>query len=210
FDYEPPPHQLGVLMESRLRYGAMKLSPMLSDGVLRSIGPSVAFVSYGRECRESLVHIGKAVSTEQFYALKIETGDSIQPGEPAHAVSEPMAYLYEADPAAIRAHSLGALAAEFSLAELSNTFGYLTGDSLVTSPWLVGYRVIETGPYDEKQLRLSLSKLGGGRPIVKSRARKIDPAKISKELSTPGKGEPIVALYDIKFSLRYVILERLS
>ena len=196
-------------MESRLRFGAMKLSAMLSDGVLRSIGRSVAFVSYGRECRESLVHIGTEDSADPFYALKIETGESIRPGEPSSTVSEPMSYLYEADPAAIRAHSLGTLAAEFSLAEISNTYGYLTGDSLALTPWLVGYRVIETGHYDEKQIRLSLSKLGGGRPIVKSRATKIDPAKMSKELTTPGKGEPIVAIYAVKFSVRYMILERL-
>jgi len=210
FDYEPPPHHLAALMESRLRYGAMKLSPVLSNGVLQSLGSSVAFVSFGRECRESLVNIGKADSNRgDIYAVRAETGEWIPTSEDPASVSEPLAYLFEADPAAARAHSLGYLAEQYSLVDLARTFGYLTGDTQISSPWLVGYRVVESGQFDEKHLRNSLRKLGGGRPIVKSRAKGFDPEKISKDLTTEGHAEPIVAVYAIDFRLRYMILERL-
>lgn len=202
-DFEPNPHLLAKKM-SGLRLGLLKLSPILQDDYLTSLGTELAFVSYAGECREALVACGSEATAGRF-ALKVETGEKLDSGEAAFSVQDPEAFFYEADPAAIRAHVL----ASFSIAALGNSNGYLTSGLEVRSTWLTGYRVLASGRFDMKATRALLMKLGIGSVVVKSRVSGLDVARIGKDLSTSGKKDGIVALYPVGKSVRFVVIERL-
>ena len=83
--------------------------------------------------------------------------------DPSGPGGEPGAYFYDADPAAVRAHTLGALGERHGLRPVGDSNGYLTGASLVSSPWLVAYETIHTGPGDIKRTREALRRLGAGK-----------------------------------------------
>ena len=204
-ELSPNPSLLARRM-SELQIGFIKLSPMMSDEYFSSLGPKVEFVSFGRECREALVFCGRRVRRGRL-AVKAETGDRVEAGEPMSQVDEPLKFFYEADPAAIRGHALGTLGLQLGASALGDSHGYLTSNELFDSPWMTAFRVMEFGHLDVKTLRARLSAFGGGTPIVKVRSQ-VDLTGLANELKTKGEGAPIVAVYAVGESLRYAILDR--
>lgn len=59
-EYAPRPADVLARIPN-LRLGAVKLSPMLADEHLLSVGSRVEFVSFGWECREALAWVGSEV-----------------------------------------------------------------------------------------------------------------------------------------------------
>lgn len=205
--FSPDPQVLAERFRA-LKFAGMKLSPMLQDDYLESFGADVEFVSFGGECREALLWFtGQPPSV---CARKVETGAVLErSNDVAEHVETPREYLLEADPAAIRAHCLSALCKQLQGSLLGDSNGYLTSDVAASSEWLTTYRVVDFGGFDMKRLRRCLSKLGRGAPIIKSRAVQIDVAALAKKLATPGKSRPVVVLYPVGQSVRFLVAERL-
>lgn len=203
-EFEPNPQILAEKMSS-LKLGLIKLSPLLPDPFLNSLGSGVEFVSFGGECREALVHCGvEAFSGVR--AVHVESAEQLPHKEIENATPEPMGFLYEADPAAIRAHALGSLCESFELVPLGDSNGYLTGNREVESVWLKRYHVLGHGAYDLKRVKGLASE---GVSAVKSRSKGADASRTEKDLGRNAKG-PVLALYDIGRSLRFVLLHRES
>jgi hypothetical protein len=202
-DFAPNPGLLAEKM-SALQLGLMKLSPLLRDDYLGSLGPELDFVSFGRECREALVACGLQAANGRF-AWMVATGDRVAAGGSFWTVDEPGAFFYEADPAAIRAHALGS----FSIPGLGSSNGYLTSDSELQTPWLTGYRVEEFGRFDLKSVRAMLRELGIGSVVVKSRVPGLDVSRIGKDIYVGGPKDGIMALYPVEKSVRFVLIQRM-
>lgn len=207
-EFQPNPVELVEQFQS-CQLGVIKLSPMLPDDFLDSLAPRLEFVSFGGECREALAIFGSQVQEGRF-AVQVETG-SILPADDLYLaeVEEPLAYLYESDPAAIRAHALGNLCEEFGLVALSSSNGYLIGNAEIESPWLTGFRVLDFGRFDVKSLKGKLANLGSGTPTLKQRGTKLDLQKLQKQMILKGSRALEVAFYAVGNSVRQVILERL-
>lgn len=202
-DFQPNPNTLSEKMFG-LRLGQMKLSPLLQDDYLTSLGPGLAFISYAGECREALVGCGSDAIPGRC-AVKLETAERLPSGDWLGTVEEPRAYLYEADPAAIRAHCLSS----FGMAGLGDSNGYLTSDEAVQSTWLTGYKVLESVRFDLKTARGMLKTAGIGKVVVKSRVSGLDVVRIGKDLRGTKKQEGIVALYPVGKSVRLTLVERM-
>jgi hypothetical protein len=201
--FSPNPKDLAPRLQG-LEFAGMKLSPMLSDLTLKELSSEIEFVSFGGECREAIAWFGAGVS--QVSARRIETGSVLQSGADfAGTVEKPLAYLLQADPAAIRAHCLGSLCSAYDAQLLGDSNGYLTSNEPADSEWLTSYRVVDSGRFDEKRLRRAL--MGAGTPIVKTRGVKFEVEKLSKSLSSSGTGAPTVVLYPVGKSVRYLIVE---
>lgn len=205
--FAPDPVTLAARL-GELRLGLLKLSPMLEDDFLRSLGAGLEFVSYGGECREALVWTGTEAEAGR-WAVHVESGSRLLSGDAPWPVEEPGEYLYEADPAAIRAHTLGALCEAHAFDALGDSNGYLTGATLVDSPWLKAYRVLGSGAWDLKVLRRELAALGSNTPIVKVRACSVNPERTVRTLKADGARGLIVAAYPVGLKIRFAILERL-
>ena len=95
-------------------------------------------------------------------------------------------YLYDPDPAVVRAGLVDVLADTVGLHRLDAVEEYLTSDARVSSPFVRRYVVEETGPADEKKLRRRLRELDIGPLEIKSRRLPINHETLRRRLRPRG------------------------
>ncbi|GAA1784379.1 class I SAM-dependent methyltransferase [Leucobacter iarius] len=95
-------------------------------------------------------------------------------------------FLYEPDGAVIRARLIGLLAEQLRAGMLSDGIAYLTGDALVPTPFATAFRVLETLPVKEAELRRALAERSIGTLEIKKRGIDVDPAALRTRLKLRG------------------------
>jgi len=200
-EYLPDP--VALLPRLRAAQGfAIKLSPMLPDDDLRGFGVGVEFISAQRECREALINS----ETEGVWAVTVG-GEvrRIPRSESPWSASEPGHYIFEADPAAIRAHALGG----FGLDALGDSPGYLTGDDPTPSPWLTAFRVVWFGPWHERKVKQALRERDRAVDVVKMRGVPLDPDRVRASLRGTGQVPITALLYPVGPKVFCTLVEKL-
>ena len=197
--YEPNP--LDIPRDRKLT--GIKLSPLLQDEYLESVGQRIEFVSYRGECREAIAWSGEEVEPGIF-AVDAETRESLPRFEVEDAVNEPWGIIFDSDPAAGRAHALG----NFGLPQLGDSPGYLTGESMIESPWLRAYEVLFQDSSDFKRIKEFLRKNNLRVFEVKQRGAGVDPTTIMKQLKTEGDPVSLIA-WRVEKSIRYAVARRM-
>jgi THUMP domain-like len=180
----------------------IKLSPLLQDEYLESVGQRIEFVSYRGECREAIAWSGSQVEPG-FFAVDAETREFLPRNEVDDAVHEPWGVIFDSDPAAGRAHALG----NFGLPQLGDSPGYLTGETMVTSPWLRAYEVLFQDSSDLKRIKEFMRKNGLRVFEVKQRGAGVDPTTVMKQLKTEGDPVSLIA-WRVEKSVRYAVVRR--
>jgi hypothetical protein len=145
-------------------------------------------------------------------ALLITDGASFElqssAANPAHAeLREIGEYIYEPDNAVVRSHLIGVLADSLNLGLIAPDIAYLTGDYLLESPWLRGFRVLETMAFDRKKLKARLQELGIGILEIKKRGSDAVPEVLRKELQLKGKRAATLIVTRVGDSHRALICE---
>ncbi len=109
---------------------------------------------------------------------------------------EPRGYLYEPDPAIIRAGLLSELAQhlELTMYRLDETIAYLTADTLVKSALARAWIIDDWMPFNLKKLRAYLRERGVGRVTVKKRGSPLSPEELIAKLKLTGDGEERVVV----------------
>ncbi len=189
-----------------LREGLVKLSPMLDDGFLESLGPDRTFVSHAGECKEALVAAGRERRRRGVWALHVESGAWLEGGgTPPESVEVPGEWVSEADPAGIRAHALGRL----GLLGLGDSNGYLTGPGPLEGPWARGQFLVRwAGPWRVGPVKAALRGLGGRVTAVKSRGLDIDVRRVARDVAAEGGQELVLLLYPFGRAARAVLAVR--
>ncbi len=217
----------------------IKLSPLLQDEFLESVGERIEFVSYKGECREAIGWSGKLIDsspslvegvglplksegslrneagelerskgaipwTSGTFAVRVETGSSLARSEVYDVESEPGEYIYDADPAVVRAHALG----HFDMPQLGDSPGYLTGP-FVESEWLTPYEVLASGSFDVKRIKEALRAQGLRVFEVKQRGAGVDPATVMKQVKADGEPVSLIC-WRIDKSVRFALARRVS
>ncbi|MFC4428318.1 class I SAM-dependent methyltransferase [Citricoccus alkalitolerans] len=118
-------------------------------------------------------------------------GDS--PAVPVAGLEGLTDYLYEPDPAVIRAGLVADLIGrEFTAVGgrlLDERIAYFCADDAVDTPFATGYRVLEVMPYKVKGLRRWVKETGVGRLDIKKRGVDVTPEELRRLLmSGQGKG----------------------
>lgn len=199
--FRPDPRAI-VERHAGARLAALKLSPLLLDRDLESLGPKVEFVSFGRECREACVWTGRDAVPGKA-AVHVESGESLTPSVPPPVADTPSDWLAEADPAATRVGALGTLAEMHNLRALGDAPGWLTGLRPPKTPWLRVFRVLASGKGNPKS---ALKSFGAGAVVVKTRGVDVDPSRVARELSGKDGRTLAVAFYAVRRSVRWAIL----
>jgi hypothetical protein len=198
---EPDPRQL----PNHLKIVCVKLGTGLDiERVQRDLFPRVEAVSFGGECRELLSWKGREPGV---FAVHIETGDVLHHDAYPPVTDKPCAFLFHADPAAIKARCLGTLCARHNLQALGDSNGYLTGPSPIESPWLCAYRVAYHGPADRKRTQAKLSLLDARIIEVKTRAVKEPADQIRSHFKPAGDRKLTLAVWPVGKSLRHTLVE---
>ena len=190
-----------------IRLGAIKVSPMLPDSFLEQLGTELTLVSHGGECCEAVVWCGRE-ATPGRRAVHIESGEAID-AAPLYAHSEePLAFFYEADPAAIRANALGSIPGE-GLHRLADSNGYLTSYAPPNpTVWLKTYRVEWHGPCRPDKITQALRERKAKVTAVKKRGVPIEPQDL--KIKPQGENQLVLALYPLGRKIRAVLLTPLE
>ena len=181
---------------------AVKLSPGVNLDELGdycSAGAGVEFVSSGGQLKEAVLWTG-AWGFAGWRASRVEpdgSGDCLEPRSlPAPPLAEPGAFLYEPDPAIIRAGLLAELGERLSapVFRLDETIAYLTSGVFIDSPWARVWPIWDWMPFNLKRLRAALRTRGIGQVTVKKRGSPIAPEDLIRQLKLDGEGHPAVVV----------------
>jgi hypothetical protein len=156
------------------------------------------FISEGGDLKEALLCLG-AGAFKGCRATRLPEGETLTDlALPAPSLAPaPLQYLYEPDPAVIRAGLFGEMLAHIDLTayRLDETIAYLTGDSLPASPWVRTWRIDAWMPFHLKRLRAFLQAQGVGQVTVKKRGSPLSPEALQKALALKkGGGHAVVIL----------------
>jgi SAM-dependent methyltransferase len=204
-EYEPPlAHVLG--WRARTPALGVKLAP----GVDRDELPGdaeVEFVSLDGELKEAALWCGPLATTRRRATVLRASADghvethtmaSAEPSSPASSVIRPPAtFLYEPDPAVIRAGLVTELGERLGAAQLDGQLAYLTADELVTTPFARAWPVLEWQPFGLKALRARLRALEAGAVTVKKRGSPLDTDALARQLSGAGRRPLVVVLTQV-------------
>ena len=197
-DYAPPLSWLTELSARGVGSIGVKLSPGIDHALAGRFGAELEFLSEGGECREALLWLGGARSGDALRATVITpqgpvslSGREDAPGQPVAAGGK---YLYEPDPAVIRAHLVGTLARRLDAAPADPQIAYLLGDRPRHTPFADAYEVLDRFPYGNKRLQRALTDRDVGRVIIKKRGFPQEPDEVRKQLKLRGSQEMIVVL----------------
>ena len=180
----------------------VKLSPGVDLDELRvytDSGAGVEFVSVGGELKEAILWRGE-LGFNGRWASRLEadgTGDTLIPLDLlAPPLSVPRAFLYEPDPAVIRAGLLSEVGERLSLPvfRLDELIAYLTADAFIPSKWARVWPVWEWMPFNLKRLRAALRARNIGRVTVKKRGSPITPEELIRQLKLDGSGDSAVVV----------------
>lgn len=134
------------------------------------------------------------------------TADADSPDEETGPLGE---FLYEPDGAVIRARLIGDLARRLGGRMLSEQIAYITTDRPAETPFAAGFRVLETLPYAEKDLKKALRQRGIGTLEIKKRGVDVDPAALRRRLALNGDRPATLILTRVAGRHTALLAERL-
>ena len=171
-----------------------------------SVGGDLVELSlwFGKLARPGISRSALLVKDDQRFELNSPDTD-----QPSAEVRELGAYIYEPDNAVVRSHLISVLARDLNLGIISPEIAYLTGDSELSSPWLRGFRVLETLTFDRKKLKARLHELHVGVLEIKKRGSDVVPEVLRKELQLKGERAATLIITRVGDSHRALICEAL-
>lgn len=194
-EYEPP-----LSFVEKLRTISPNICVKISPGTDQSRiehDCDVEVVSYKGEVKEIMLWFGDFKGTsywnrtlatklpEMITLIKEEDGPDIPR-------SAPRRFLYEPDPAFIKAHMIQDLAKEFGLSLVHSKIAYLTGDEMVETPLLKMYLIKRVLDLDYGEINKTLSELGIGKVDFKARGVSIDLRNIHRKVRGKGRNKGLV------------------
>jgi SAM-dependent methyltransferase len=197
-DYAPPLESLRPWM-ARAPAGGVKISPGVDLDEIAGYDCEMEFISERGELKECALWFGPLRSARR-RATRLAEGavHSLLPDPAAEAEppppGPPLAYLYEPDPAVLRAGLVTTLAAQLEARQLDAGMAYLAAPRLRPTPWARAFRIEDALPFQLKRLRERLRALRVGRVTVKKRGSPLEPETLIKQLKLSGPEHRVVFL----------------
>lgn len=198
-DYQPSLAQI-------LRWRTMipALGVKVSPGIVREEWPApdraeVEFISEGGALKEAALWFGPLQRAERRATL-LPSGATLVGAGPISPgpIAPPSRFLYEPDPAILRAGLVDRLAGQLGAAQLDPDIAYLTADNLTATPFARAYRVEETLPFSLKRLVSRLRERDAGEVTVKKRGSPLDTDRLARQLRGRGARSLIVVLTHVQ------------
>lgn len=190
-----PPLSAILALRARIPDVALKAAPGVAHAEIPAAA-EVEFISERGELKEALLRFG-ALRTGAAQTATLLPGPHRLDNRAANAALAPRApgaYLYEPDPAIIRAGLVQHLGTQLAAAQLDAEIAYLTGDALRATPFARVWEVLEHAPFNLKELNRRLRALAPGEVIVKKRGSPIDPDAFRRRLNTV-PGGPVLTVF---------------
>jgi len=201
--YQPPLSVVFAWLEDHPAIG-VKISPGVKLEELSGYDAEVEFISLHGELKEAALWFGPLRSAVRRATLlpgphTLVSKDSRQ-GSPGSVppLRPPAAYLFEPDPAVLRAGLVRDLGEQLSAAQLDPDIAYLTADALTRTPFARAWAVESWFPFGLKRLRAYLRERRVGRVVVKKRGSPLEPAMLIRDLRLVGDQERVVFLTHLR------------
>jgi hypothetical protein len=203
-EYAPPLRWLEAL-RAHVESVCVKVSPAVADESIAFPDVRVEFLSDRGECKEAVLWFGPPADSlplppraaEPYFATVLRPGLSaatLAPFECAPLDSaDVMEYLFEPDPAVIRAHLVPQIASVLSASAIEPGVAYLTSARLQETPFASAYRAVDALPFDRKHIQRRLRALGAHISVVKKRGVPFEPEEVRRALAPCGD-RPLVLI----------------
>ena len=191
-DYVPGLEFLHALVQ-RCPGGAIKLSPASNFGG-KFPQAEVELISLHGECKEATIWFGTLTREAPYRATVLPAEESIagHPLEVLVPVAPLKQYLYDPDPAVVRAGLVDVLAHKLGLDRLDPAEEYLTSDHRVDSPFVQTFEVLANLPNNDRDLKAWLRASGIGQLEIKCRHIPIQADSLRKKLPLTGTAPGVI------------------
>jgi hypothetical protein len=207
--YEPPLGRLVDLARSVAGMG-IKVSPAVDRAQTDPLGAEVEFLSDGGDLKECLLWFGE-LRTVSSRATVLPEGKTLTgPEADRHALSPVLEFVYEPDPAVMRAGLVRRLGELIGATQVDPDLALLTSGKLTGTPLASAYRVQDVLPFGEKALRGELRRRGIGQVTLKKRGSAVDTEALGKRLRLAGDVSATVLLTRVLGQPLALLLEPLA
>ncbi len=178
--YQPP---LSLAREFVAGEVIVKLSPAVDLRQLEAYGGQVEFISVDGKLTEALLWLHRQDAPPMATLLTDSnrhhlSHHQIEPVE----ITSPRGWLFEPDPAILRAGLVQRLARNLNATMIDETIAYLTTDQQAITPWGRYWRILDWMPFQLKRLRRYLVERDIGRVTVKKRGFPLTPEELIDRL----------------------------
>lgn len=173
---------------------AVKISPGVHLEELAALDAEVEFISLRGALKEATLWFGPLKTAARRATVLPGPHTLTAAREPDLPLSEPRAWLYEPDPAVIRAGLVRTLGAQLDAAQLDPHIAYLTAHHRTDTPFARCWQIEDWMPFQLKRLRAALRARGVGRVTVKKRGSPLDPQDLIRRLKLQGDRERVLFL----------------
>jgi hypothetical protein len=214
--FQPPLSEIERMVQS-LSPAAVKLAPATDIPMGWQDRAERQWLGSGRECRQQIVWFGNlarhpgrrsaAVIDHRGHASAILVGAP----QTAFGVSPHVGrFIFEPHAAVLAADLTGALALQMGLSAVGVGAVYLTGDRLIRDLRLGTFEVLETLPFDVRQLRQSVRRRRIGHLEVKKRGVAVDPETIRRKLQGTGDEQATLLITPLGGVVRAILSRRVQ
>ncbi len=207
-DYTPPLDIIRTWLPPAPSFGAgrfpalgVKISPGVNLDELAEYDCEIEFISLHGELKEACLWFGplktatrRATLLPGPHTLVSDSRDA----PPSSIILPPSSFLYEPDPAILRAGLVIPLAAQLNAAQLDPTIAYLTSDTRVPTPFARAWPIEDWMPFNLKKLRAYLRERHVGQVTVKKRGSPLEPESLIRDLRLKGDEEKVLVLTKFK------------
>jgi hypothetical protein len=191
--------------------GAIKVSPASNFGG-KFPGAEIELVSLQGECKEATVWFGELRGEHPWRATVLPAGETLS-GHPLDAytnVSSPGKYLFDPDPAVVRAGLVDLCAERLGLWRLDDADEYLSGSAPVDSPFVTPFEICELLPNNPTAIRKAIRSAGLGSVEIKCRHVPVDADAVRRKLPLEGSGSGVLVFARIAGKARALLCRRLQ
>jgi SAM-dependent methyltransferase len=172
----------------------VKLSPAVRTDELAGYDAELEFISCDGELKEAVLWFGPLNGGRGQRRATVLPGGHTMTGVSDFSdgetvpprISAPLGWLYEPDPAVIRAGLVRTLGAELRATQLDPDIAFLTADSETETPFARALLIEDWMPFQLKRLRAYLRERGIGRVTVKKRGSPLDAERLARDLRSRG------------------------
>ncbi len=204
--YIPP---LNIVAEWLTYFPAIgvKISPAVDKRELFGYNAEIEFISLRGDLKEAVLWFGPLKAGQRRATvlpgphIMVDDVNTIELSRrPTLAISQPLRYFYEPDPAVIRAGMVQALMVRLGAAQIDQEIAYLTADKKKSTPFARVWEVEDWFPFQLKKLRAYLRERKVGLVTVKKRGSPILPEDLihALRLSKDGEEERVVFLTQMR------------
>lgn len=186
---------MAILLRKQDHYPnmAVKTAPGINPAEVPPTA-EVEFISENGEMKEALLRFGDLKRGFARCATLLPSGQTLtETGmqDPDIQVGEARNYIYDPDPAVLRARLVRPLAARLGAAMLDPEIAYLTMEQPIQTPLVRCWKVIRQGAFNLKTLNHWLQECNAGEVVVKKRGSAVDVDDFQRRLKTRPDGEKV-------------------